>query len=69
MSKNTVKEIQEFDIPNPFSSRSIVDIELCVGLDELKETLHEINRCGYMFITATQDGETYTIFFRRCVIG
>lgn len=46
MSKNTVKEIQEFDIPNPFSSRSIVDIELCVGLDELKETLHEINRCG-----------------------
>lgn len=57
--------IRNFDIPNPFKSKTIVDFEMCVGLDELKSTIHEINRCGYVFLTATQSGDIYTVFFWR----
>ena len=60
-------EIRNFDIPNPFKSRTIVDFQLCVGIEELKETLCEINRCGFVFLTATQFGEEYTVFFWRHV--
>lgn len=68
MNEQKVKEeIRSFDIPNPFKIKTIVDFELCVGLDELRETVHTINRCGYTFLTATQDGDTYTVFFRRPV--
>ena len=65
MDPQTRKAIQEFDIPNPFKCGPVVDFCLCVGLEELKETIHNINLSGYIFLTATQDGETYTVFFRR----
>lgn len=65
MDNDVQEEIKNLDIPNPFKMRAAVDIELCVGIEELKETLHKINRYGYIFLTATQDGETYTVFFRR----
>lgn len=65
MKKDPLEEIRNFDIPNPFKSKTIVDFEMCVGLDELKSTIHEINRCGYVFLTATQSGDIYTVFFRR----
>lgn len=68
MNKDPLVDIRNFDIPNPFKSRSIVDFELCVGLEELKETIHEINRCGYAFLAVTQDGESYTVFFRRHIV-
>lgn len=51
--------------PIPLKSKTIVDFEMCVGLDELKSTIHEINRCGYVFLTATQSGDIYTVFFWR----
>lgn len=62
---DSLEAIHYFDIPNPFKSKTIVDFEMCVGLDELKSTIHEINRCGYVFLTATQSGDIYTVFFRR----
>ena len=67
MEKDVREKIKDFDIPNPFKMRAVVDIEFCVGIEELKETLHVINQCEYTFITATQDGDTYTVFFRRAV--
>ena len=43
----------------------VVGFECYVGVDELKQTLAAINRLDYTFLTATQDGEVYTVFFRR----
>lgn len=65
MEKNAVADIKNFDIPNPFRIRIIYDFELCVGVDELKETIREINQRGYSLIGVTQHEETYTVFFRR----
>ena len=65
MSKADLDEIRNFDIPNPFKPKTIVDFQLRVGTEELKETLHEINKCGYVFLTATQSDEVYTVFFWR----
>ncbi|MBR2311118.1 MAG: hypothetical protein IKA47_11415 [Oscillospiraceae bacterium] len=65
MYKDPCQEIKSFDIPNPFRNRAIVDFELCIGLEELKETLQTINTCGYTFIGATQNQDVYTVFFRR----
>lgn len=59
------RNIENFDIPNPFKPRSLVDFELCIGLDELRETIHNINVSGYTFLVVTQDREIYTVFFRR----
>ena len=47
----------------------VVDFELCVGGQELKETIALINNAGYHFIAATQEGDTYTVFFRRPMNG
>lgn len=48
----------------------VVDFERCVGVEELKQTLAEINDSPrYVFETATQDGEVYTVFFRRYLSG
>lgn len=41
------------------------DFELCVGVDELKETLHTINMRGYALICVTQSADVYTVFFGR----
>lgn len=65
MDPKVRKAIEDYDIPNPFKPRTIVDFELCVGVEELKETLHRINRAGFVFLTATQDGDMYTVFFWR----
>lgn len=56
MENPNLNAIQNFDIPNPFKTKTIVDFQLCVGIEELKETLHEINKCGFVFLTATQSG-------------
>ena len=47
----------------------VVDYELCVGTEGLKQTLAEINRLDYTFLAATQAGEVYTVFFRRYLSG
>lgn len=60
--------VRDFDIPNPFKVKTVLDFELCVGLEELKQTVHEINRCGFVFLTATQSGEAYTVFFWRHLV-
>lgn len=49
-------------IPN---KRGLYDIEICVGLDELKRTLNIINSCGWLIVGFTQDDEIYTVLFRR----
>lgn len=40
-----------------------------MGIDELKETINEINRSGYTLVSVTQSRDTYTVFFRRISIG
>lgn len=47
----------------------VVDFEICEGRAALEQTLAEINREDYIFLTATQNGETYTVFFGRCLGG
>lgn len=64
-NKDPLDEIRNFDIPNPFKPRTVADFELCVGVEELKSTIAEINRCGFVFLTATQSGDVYTVFFWR----
>lgn len=65
MEQNTLNEIRNFDIPNPFKLRALYDFELCVGLVELKQTISEINCNGYTMVGVTQHENTYTVFFRR----
>ena len=48
---------------------SVVDFELCVGTEALKQTLAEINRLKYSILTVTQNGEVYTVFFWRYLGG
>lgn len=67
MENPNLNAIQNFDIPNPFKTKTIVDFQLCVGIEELKETLYEINKCGFVFLAATQSGDVYTVFFWRHV--
>lgn len=43
----------------------LYDLERCVGLDELKLTIHSINRCGWTIVSMTQYEDVYTILFRR----
>ena len=50
MENPNLNAIQNFDIPNPFKTKTIVDFQLCVGIEELKETLYEINKCGFVLI-------------------
>lgn len=65
MDSATREMIQNFDIPNPFKPRVVVDFVLCNGLEELKETIHKLNVSSQAFLSATQEGEVYTVFFRR----
>lgn len=69
MCRDPVSDIKNFDIPNPFKPRCLYDFELCVGLDELKETIGEINHNCYTLVGVTQYADTYTVFFRRAPIG
>lgn len=46
------------------------DFDLCADTDELKQTLRCIDDNGYTMVSVTQDASgTYTVFFRRPVIG
>lgn len=65
MDEARLDAIRNFDIPNPFKPKTVVDFELCVDIEELRHTIHEINRCGFVFLTATQSGDVYTVFFWR----
>lgn len=46
---------------------SVYDIEICVGVEELKRSLHIINNCGWPIVSMTQNEEVYTILFKRPV--
>lgn len=65
MDEEARAEILGFDFPNPFKPKTVVDFTVCSGREGLAEALHEINRSGFVFLTATQFGEEYTIFFWR----
>ena len=43
----------------------IYDIEICVGVEALKRSLHILNSSGWPIVTMTQNEEVYTILFRR----
>lgn len=55
--------------PNFLAHWFIYDFEMCVGVEELKETMDVINHHGYDLISVTQSGEVYTVFFRRRACG
>jgi len=65
MDDSVRKSIENFDIPNPFRSRSVVDFAICQGMGGLAKVIHEINHSGFCFLTVTQSGDWYTVFFRR----
>lgn len=47
----------------------LYDIEICVGVEELKKALRIINSCGWPIVTMTQNEEVYTVLFRRPANG
>lgn len=54
----------------PLLERTVIyDLDLCVGLDELRETIGVINSEGYLLICVTQSEDTYTVFFGRPAYG
>lgn len=47
----------------------LYDIEICVGVEALKKTLHILNGCGWPIVAMTQNEEVYTVLFRRPADG
>lgn len=47
----------------------IYDIEICVGVEELKRAICLINSVGWKIISMTQNEEVYTLLFRRPAHG
>ena len=47
----------------------IYDIEMCVGVEELKRVIRVINSCGWTIAAMTQNEEVYTVLFRRPADG
>ena len=45
--------------------RGIYDIEICVGVEALKRTIHVLNSSGWPVVAMTQNEEVYTVLFRR----
>ena len=45
--------------------RVLYDFAYCVGIDELKKTIHLINESRWEIISMTQHQEESTILFRR----
>lgn len=43
----------------------VTDFQQCTGEDGLKKILSGIDRLGYWLVAVTQNGEDYTVFFRR----
>ena len=52
-----------------FQPAFLYDFELCVGTDELKETIRTINNRGYNLVCVSQHEDIYTVFFRRFAGG
>lgn len=50
-------------------TQGIYDIEICVGVEELKRTIRIINGCGWSIVSMTQFEEVYTVLFRRPADG
>ena len=55
MTKQTITHIDH----------GIYDIEICVGVEALKRTIHVLNSSGWPIVTMTQNEEVYTVLFRR----
>lgn len=51
--------------PNMCAHWWAYDVELCNGVDELKRCLQTINYHGLDVVSLTQNGEVYTVLFRR----
>lgn len=47
----------------------VQDFERCCGDDELCRLMEYLNKNGYPVIAACQNGENYTVFFRRPAHG
>lgn len=45
--------------------RYLYDIEICIGVNELKRTIQIINSARWEIIGMTQNEEVYTVLFRR----
>ena len=43
----------------------LYDIEICVGVEELKRAIRILNSSGWPIVTKTQNEEVYTVLFRR----
>ena len=43
----------------------LYDIEICVGVEELKRTIRFINAAQWGIVSMTQDDGIYTVLFRR----
>ena len=43
----------------------VYDIEICIGVEELKRVIHVINAAQWEIVSVTQNKEIYTVFFRR----
>lgn len=51
--------------PNFTAHWFVYDFEICIGVEELKQTLAKINYHGYDIVAVTQTMDKYTVFFRR----
>lgn len=47
---------------------SVYDFEICFGEESLKRVIAKINYHGYELAAVTQDGDKYTVFFRRASV-
>ncbi len=52
----------------PERQLALYDFEICFGEDALKRVIAKINYNGYELAAVTQDGDKYTVFFRRASV-
>lgn len=43
----------------------LYEIEICVGVEELRRAIRILNSSGWPIVTMTQNEEVYTILYRR----
>ena len=55
--------------PNFLASWFLYDYEVCQSERRLRKVIDTINHRGYDLISVTQDGDVYTVFFRRRACG
>ena len=61
----TQEEHNAAHICRPPAIRRVCDFQVCIGVDELKQTLRTINDSRWAVISVTQFEEEYTVFFVR----